>query len=266
MEYNKNLLPSEFGLINRNVMCYINSFIQALATCSSINEKLLTTSYKDMTETMKVYVQLLADPNETRDVSDILSTIKCDKFGSSQEDANECMLRLLEKFDEDFHDLFKLKFIHSIYCTDCEKEVYRGEIIDNFILTSHIDVNKLRFEKEKLEDYKCDDCNGTNCVQAKVLKEVSNIIVFVFNQYRQKNLVDKPREIAFDQDGKRKIYKLICQIDHFGTTSGGHYTAKCERRDGYYEFNDSATNKIEFLNDSVYNYICFYHYAGEEKI
>jgi ubiquitin C-terminal hydrolase len=103
---------------------------------------------------------------------------------------------------------------------------------------------------EDLEDYTCDKCNTRlkNVHRVYTLKMLPEIVVIIFNKYGRKINCYYPSSLSFPAKNMNKKtidYKLVAQIDHSGSMSGGHYVAKGVRGKEVFLFNDSSVSQSE---------------------
>ena len=291
IQYNELYLLRCFGLYNSHILCYFNSLLQALFSCTSITEYLLNNEKKFAENNfMKSYISILKkyimvdkqtinhNMVESRNAlmfNEFLMSIrnKNIKFGYNQEDSGELLILLLDVINDKFiYNLFYNRYKCDFYCTNCKKlknikddistqfEIY-DKIVDNNYLQSKVDANLHNLNKyirnnySECNDYTCDKCNiKGHCIKINRLVLVPTIIVINFNKYSEKNNYKYPMELYFinDKENKKYNYRLISTINHSGTTNSGHYISKGVRK---HIINDNIINIIFKMNDSSYD-IC----------
>jgi len=113
-----------------------------------------------------------------------------------------------------------------------------------------------------LEGFTCPNCQQSDRIfRIYNLRRIPEIVFCSFNIYYQQNRKIRyfPPYLEFDSANKEKMnFKLIGQIEHSGSLSGGHYWAKGLRRDGVYNLNDMNISLSEFQS-TPYTYMIIYH-------
>jgi uncharacterized UBP type Zn finger protein len=156
--YNDALVPEPFGLMNTGVICYFNSFLQTLCSCSSFTSTVLENKeylLKTMTgEAMYNYVckyvlkcdlkdlleeEGISEDDITFSTIEILRALKSDlkerrpqiKFGNGQESAHEVfvlLLDMMEPINSDTNSYPLLSSINSpitkLFLHKCEWTLY----------------------------------------------------------------------------------------------------------------------------------------------
>jgi ubiquitin C-terminal hydrolase len=290
IHYNDIYLLRCFGLYNSHILCYFNSLLQSLFSCTSITEYLLNNEKKFAENNfMKLYINILkkyiivdkqtinynlVESTNSIMFNEFLISIqnKNIKFGYNQEDSGELLLLLLDVINDKFiYNLFYNKYKCDFYCTNCKKiknikddistqfEIY-DKIIDNNFLQSKVDshlhnLNKfIRNNYSDCHDYTCDKClTKGNCIKINRLLLIPTIIVINFNKYLEKNNYMFPTELFFinDKENKKHNYKLISTINHSGNTNSGHYISKGIRK---YIIDNNIVNTTFKMNDSSYEF------------
>lgn len=273
-----------FGLYNNSIICYFNSLLQALYSCTSISEYLLNNEDKfKNNEFVKLYIQIIKSylSNKKRDnnidknnlvlFNEFLRLLKNKniKFGYNQEDAGELLVLLLDIInDKHIYNLFYHKYNCDIYCKKCKHlnnisndisiqfEIDNKAINNNFLsykVDNNLDnLNKyIRNNYSILDYYTCKKCNLNNFnIKINRLILVPSIIVINFNKYLNKSNINYPNELYFINKtlNKKYYYKLVSSIHHSGNMNYGHYFTKSIRKN-----NQSNNNDIYLLNDTSYD-------------
>jgi ubiquitin C-terminal hydrolase len=290
-----SILPSPMGLNNTGSICYLNSFLQSLLSCSSFistaktnRENLCKTSTGE--GVLSLINGMLSSDFQFKS-SQLLSKLIIDlnkrrpfvKFGNGQESSSEVFIHILEmlnkedNLDNPIIKLFLYRLRCSLFCKGCKKIV--SYITDYSVIFNlyyfdslkhkpdtpeSFSDNILRFLSET-EDYKCSQCQTkTNTCRSYTISMISEIIVCVFNLYVEYggSRIARYFPLSFNipgVDGNSLVYKLVAQIEHSGSLSGGHYWARCIRNDGKtYLFNDSSVSESSFT-PSPNTYMIIYH-------
>ena len=288
IKHNENYLLIPFGLYNNNIICYFNSLLQSLYSCTSINEYLLNNENKFKNNRfMIIYISIIKnhimiekakDNNYNTEQNNLilfneflmLVRGKNANFGYNQEDSGELLLLLLDIIDDKYiYNMFYNKYKCIIYCKQCK---FIHNIPDDISVQFEIDVNTvnnkfLRSEIDKnlhnlnkyirnnysnCDNYVCKNCKKNNTsIKINRLILIPTIIVVNLNKYVEKINYNYPSEIFFinKDECKKYNYKLISTICHSGNTNFGHYVSNSIRK--HVKNNEIATSVFE-LNDSSY--------------
>ena len=297
VRFNSFYLPEAFGLINDGVLCYFNSLIQALMGCTSFNEKLLNTKNEKLQPLIDEYINIYnKKTNNCHKFIAILNNLRINKPKiniNSQSDIHETLIFLLETLDP-YKDKFQTWYKSEILCKSCNKLSDTKQPSELIINIEQVDSLETHIKRNlyELKDYKC-DCGASNSIQLLSLIKVSEIIVLLFKKYQTKTKQEFPNNLRFRSSTGELNYKLVSQIEHFGSMYGGHYTCKslrvianknlglhlierCKQKNNEYyktkiieineklsktktyNFNDNNYNPDEF-NNSINTYMVFYH-------
>lgn len=270
------------GFVNTGSLCYLNSLIQALLGCIPLNEYLIENE-KDFraNKLINTYITILKKINTLNDNDNICLRDNIDllkeilsiqqsksqnaNFGFSQEDASECFLLFLDSVnDKTIEKFFYHKYKCNIVCLDCNhNQQIENDTSCQFTLNQFDNdlSNYLRFNKSKMESYKCKNCNSEeNIYKSNILLEIPPIIIIALNKFTSKFNANYPDNIIFNPQSvdKKLEYKLISCIEHYGNMFSGHYICKSTRQDKMYLFNDSTYTEISKLDINMTTYILVY--------
>lgn len=145
IEFKSNFLVYPFGLYNNSIICYFNSLIQTLFSCTSITEYLLYNEEKFKNNIfLKIYIKIIKKYIENSKCennsnflvenenlilfNEFLRIIKikkndnrCNAFGHNQEDSGELLILLLDLINDNYiNNLFMHKYKCDIYCKECK--------------------------------------------------------------------------------------------------------------------------------------------------
>jgi ubiquitin C-terminal hydrolase len=116
------------------------------------------------------------------------------------------------------------------------------------------------------DDFFCYICNKkTETKRVYSLTKVPEIIFCLHNLYVEYGGQRKsryfPDQFKIDSiNGGKLVYKLVGQIEHSGSLSGGHYWARALRKgEMVYMFNDLSVSSSNFIS-TPNTYIIVYHY------
>lgn len=260
---NISLLPDPFGLQNTGSLCYFNSLLQVLASCTSI-QSIVFLDKTPIELIFNNYIKQIKNNNVDSMVSyKIIQELHNNfiTFGNGQESASEAFILLLESINNNaLNKLFLNRYRCSIYCTSCKYNT--EEIMDHSFTINLFHIKELNVENilnyyVNLEDYSCTKCSQKKTVRRYRLTMLSEILFIIFNIYFDKTEHSFPDILNFKQSNL--TYKLIGQIEHYGTLSGGHYLAKALRKNNnVYLFNDNYFQDSTFKK-SINTYIVIYH-------
>lgn len=277
--FSKEYLPTSFGLINTGTVCYFNSLIQSLMSCSSLN-KYLIRGYGAKNaingEYLKLYERVSTNPGSVscdsameiwKELQKHIMATKEDRsskiFASGgQQCAHEALKLLLEAMGDDILSRFTVKYTNFIVCKcghiSSEQRDYNSFItlIGNEIAyvknPKSVAIWQKQFQSYVLkhhgvvEDYKCEKCGDKKPKKrAHELRMLNEVIVVVLEKFSSKRIIYYPARLSFPKLGGGAMeYILVSQIDHFGGTNGGHYIARSVR------ISDNNKFCIAQLNDS----------------
>ena len=176
-------------------------------------------------------------------------------------------------------------YINIIICSNCSNKSYSFEpfinitldIIENNSIADLI-ISSMKDEYREQDDWKCDKCN-INCsyIKTKKLWKMPKTLFITLNRFKdydKKNLsqVYINDSLNFNSgsimsNNNNYNYELSGISLHYGSLSGGHYTALCNITNDYYLYDDINVYKIkkeELLNpincSSVYLLLYNHHH------
>lgn len=278
------------GFQNLGNTCYLNSALQAILASNVMNTSLIIYLKENrqmtqkislmMTEYCRVLLDLFDDspspiynPIRFKHTLDIINPWF---RGSSQHDANELLLYLVNEFidnteDKGFVQLIKNllfgKYKQYIYCNECK------HINENYFNFLDVSLPIPESKNPDLEDcfmkfaqyctlsgndmWNCPDCKKKVIAHKKMeIMEVPNIAVFTLNRFKGTIKNNTPVRLYHNIELDGKKLKLISTVNHYGSVNSGHYVAHVTRGDTWYRADDSTISQIDqnsILNDpSVY--------------
>lgn len=245
------------GLYNIGNICYLNSLMQALFSCPSLNKKMSRQQTGLALEYNKIY------QGHVSHVGGLLKIIKHNtqklQYGR-QEDAHEGLMMLLQCLDSSVTGLFGVQYNMTLKC-QCGMKQKKTEPSEIFIdyygdedLEQHIMSNKYI-----PHEYKCDRCRTIGSTEIiKSLHDLNYIIVVTFKKYKSKSNIKFPLKLKLWHNDTIHKYRMVAQIEHMGSTRGGHYVARCLRGSDVYLFNDRSISESKFI-PTANTYMVFYH-------
>jgi ubiquitin C-terminal hydrolase len=287
-----------FGLVNTGTLCYLNSLVQALASCSEFVKLATAGSEKNdlCTAIAALFNKVRTPTTETtpqkikcESSASILSAIQKTRVGhkstlgtGTQEDVFEGMKFLIEGLGSKFENIFSVRYKNTIRCTACNKDKRvdssgcPAELMINMSdsqpilqksLTTQAEVEKyIRLHMLYPDDYRCEFCKAQNLSVVKTeageiiknpdgtnkklslvqqfysMSRVSSILMMSFHDNHQIlfNNTTKgtrtervvrffPNEIRIKSKTHILVYRVVAQIEQYGSLGGGHYIANCLR-------------------------------------
>lgn len=235
--YDKEWVPSKFGLINPNTLCYFNSLLQSLMSCSAPTQYIIEwpehdrTSKKDVKpdnplwDTFHTFLlDAMGDtpPKSAKPVIEMLRAklveLKKPRFGIGQEDAGEGFHLLLDCMGDDaYAQHFMHRYVHDMYCPECKDIVsskndtsFHVEIPPNYaqnvveweddseVNYSGVLNQYIRHHITVLDDYKCPKCkNEKNIIRLSHMVLVPNVLVIQYNKFAGKFTSPCPLTLTF---------------------------------------------------------------------
>ena len=264
-KFNPNILPEARGLQNTSSLCYYNSLIQCLLSCTQLYESKISEDlfsiYKG--ENHLILWQKMINASEKR--SDNV------KMNSGQQDAHEGFMIIMDMQSKDVNDMFSLTYKTTIGCKECGKNISekRGANICVQVPADCKDMQTyIKRHNTEMDDFKCKFCNKTTkTVINNELVKISPLICIVLKKYDSKTVIEVPDLLKFlDKEKKHNfVYKLVAQSEHSGGRGGGHYWAICQRRDSVKRLDDSSVSQGKFAGTEN-TYLVFYSYLELETI
>ena len=111
LKYRRELIPESFGLANNGSLCYLNSLMQSIISCSAFNDTVLKNKeYMYMTNTGKalydfVNASIHGDPPTNTSavfralITDVRTRKPHVRFSNGQQSASECLVLMLEMIE-----------------------------------------------------------------------------------------------------------------------------------------------------------------------
>lgn len=266
-KFDESKMLKTCGLVNNGVICYLNSFLQSLMSCTSLTTFFLDNEEKFTNEDNKVaieYIKLLKTVKDVKTYADVISPVNVaksviisyikknpdKKFGKGQEDAGEALTLFLDSIDsKDLYKFFMYKYIVKLWCLTCVEQIsesvdesciievplkFGGFVIedDSESIKEQDPLNShIRQYMSVLDDYTCSKCKKQKCCKIYQLVCVPEIITVMFNKFTEKSNIQFPEQMEFPASNSTTLtYKMVAKIEHSGSTNGGHYWAHCFRK------------------------------------
>jgi ubiquitin C-terminal hydrolase len=260
LEY--SLLQNPIGLHNTGTVCYLNSLLQVLVSCTSLHY--VEWSNNSLEQFLKnIIMSGLKTDSSVRLLSLLRTKLHnsnyANSFGNGQESASEALTLLLNTIDNpSLTNMFIHRFRYKLVCDNCH--YLSDEIKDHCILFDLFHANEISVENMAIQNTKLDSkCKcGSFLTKRSVLTMLPEIICCIFNIYYTKSKHEFPLQLEFPSNNTTLKYRVVGQIEHSGSLHGGHYWSRALRKKDIFLFNDMSYNTSKFEpNDSTY--MVFYH-------
>ncbi len=204
-------------------------------------------------------------------------------FGAGQESASEALVHILDMLEppalaatSPIADLFLHRSSCAVHCRSCRRaSVMRDHAVHLSLF--HFDriepprtpfdfARALSRQISEVDDYRCEHCDQRgSALRVYALAMVPEVLYCIFNLYDGYGGSRQARwfPVRFTMPGKKPgellQYRLVSQIEHSGSLSGGHYWARCLRQGAVHTLNDLSVSPSSF-GPSGLTYIIVYHY------
>jgi ubiquitin C-terminal hydrolase len=288
-------LAEPFGLVNSGVICYMNSLLQALISCTSFNKAVIANEeYMHKTKlgsTLFNFVSSFLDASADSGLFsiEIVKSLMAElaerrpniKYGTGQECASEGLTLILDMLSDPdigiddvdnlnpIAKLFSAKYDIVIHCTECKHKATSTQCSSQYFIHSYDDMqNNLIISRTHLPEYVCDGCKQPDaCIKVKTLAKVSEIIVItdimILNGRFIRQMIKVNQTPAmFQLPGSNGAISFgkVAQVEQSGSLSSGHYISKGVRKGRTaYLFNDRQVSKIADLTPTSNTFMTFYH-------
>lgn len=173
---------------------------------------------------------------------------------------------------ERIHRMFKIRPINKPNATNDEIFISNLEQYRNYIEDLSCPIcNGWKKTADDIDDVDRDTKNAIKTIG--VTKDTLSIIPEIMGiqiNHRWNTVTKKdykkneyfPFELKFKKPNEDSYlhYKLVGQIEQSGSTTGGHYWARCLRNDGVYLINDSNVQKSKFEHTPNTCFVMYHHY------
>lgn len=247
--YDRKKIGKIVALDNPGIsVCYFNSMIQALMSCTSFNIKLMEQNNSAM---IQEYLRLCMEFDDPKtkairidSAKKLLDLVITARIGNSinlrpgeQEDMHEGMVIFLELLGDRISSLFKIKHRITITCPGCNASHQNintafecGIIIDGPKTKKEME-DMILGQRESLNDYRCEKCSHMGVERKTTISRLSDIIVVILNKSRPGIKYFSPQLSFYSEPLARTLeYSVVAQVEHMGDTRGGHYRVLAKRR------------------------------------
>jgi ubiquitin C-terminal hydrolase len=265
--HNDDHILKTCGLTNSGVICYMNSFLQSLLSCTSLTRYFLSQEERFIEEENIVaiaYIKLIKNIQASEKYDAVMDSTEIFKaivavtkkkfpdtqFGNGQEDSGEGLHLFLDAIDDDrLYKFFMYKYVVRVWCLVCKQRVkdVPDQVDESCVLEVPLQLtgfttnynkmalspinNHIRQYLSSFDEFTCPKCSQQKCCRAYQLIRAPEIITIMFNKFYAKNNIEFPSALMFPTPGNSVInYRMVAKIEHAGGRGGGHYWAHCYRR------------------------------------
>lgn len=242
----KKLEIPPLGFNNTGAICYFNSLIQCLLSSKNFLDFILNDNEDPMFKEFLINIV-----NDSWDMVFTTRLLQKHNIIQGNQSSSEYFIFLI--------DLLKLENIfecHHIIESTCKNCGFQNEIKDiSYCTLINEDIREFFKYDDVVNNVNCDNCKvKSDKMRRRLIRGMPPIIVFTFNKYFGKKLINYPPYF----NNSEVEYKLIGTVEHFGVLGAGHYIARVNRNDKYYIANDSKFNEISDINPISETYMAFY--------
>ncbi len=302
ISYNKKFVPNPFGLTNSAAICWFNSLIQSLLSCSSLNEILIKngTEFKSnsilnhylnilkfgLTSTGKIFTG-----QDHVAIIEIIKKIQKQslfkvKLGSSNQDANEGLLLIIDAINNNtITELFQSRYRTFIKCMSC-KQTHQSssasgdrnitidiamDIFDEKSVNNHQTIiqNYISSHNEYLDDkYVCTNCNVVgHSVRVALLTMIPEILVLLFKKYTNvgSKTIAVKKNIKFPEHlsfNENKLNYKLVAHCEHSGSLGGGHYWAVGLRQTGIYNLNDTSAIVSTFNSTSDSYLVFYHYTA----
>lgn len=219
--YKEEYIPYPFGLTNSGAICYFNSLLQSLLSCSSFNEIVLNDKKLATNNVINNYITILKFGLDNTNANTVYkgsahlqmiqiikrlqskSTNKI-KFGDGQQDVDEGLKLLIDAINnKKIIEIFQMRYRGFIYCKSCKYTHQSAPdigdpnftielsltLFDNIPENKHASIIQkyILHHNEYIDNnYICPNCNITgNQLKIAKLSMVPEIIILLFKKFQK---------------------------------------------------------------------------------
>jgi len=145
------------------------------------------------------------------------------------------------------------KYKSTVTCQNCQQDSVTYEDFMFLTLPVSDDLRKsfkLLTHRDDLDSdnmYKCDKCKSESTASKKLsISMLPEVLIIYLKRFTADRKIDDYMEIPlkfYDEDNNS--YELVGVVNHFGSRSGGHYTANIQIGGRWYNMNDGSYNEID---------------------
>lgn len=252
--HNTELLPPPAGQPNLGATCWFNALFQALRS-STILKQLIDRSVVDppvplpaMTTSFHTYIQTGSINRFLTDFS--VFAKKKQIYIENQNCTHEAYVQFISETGVPAIDAAcKMTFNYEATCScgfvkEWVDYAYYVGITMRWVDATSADLVRHIMARYAEFDWVCEKCGQKIRRRIERLARVNNLIVVTFFQYFNKKAYKFPLGFTLPAtDGPGHEFKLVAQIEHSGSPMGGHYWARCLRREG-------SDTRVWLLNDT----------------
>ncbi|XP_054916248.1 ubiquitin carboxyl-terminal hydrolase 47-like isoform X3 [Poeciliopsis prolifica] len=253
------------GLRNQGATCHLNSILQVLFMTREFREAVKRCPKEN--EDINVQLNALFE-DVGRNTAETTKVTKKLQFENVYEqlDVGQYLEKILSLVSDEASQIFRGELVHRTVCDQCDSDT--EDLVPFWFLSLPLmDSSDGNYSvedaiREFLKDVRfygedqlyCDKCEDNRDTTVKYeLKHHPEILILLLKRFeynyqcmsysKDNRAVDVCHTIDLPENQTYELYGLV---DHFGTLSGGHYTAtiKPEDEENWYEFSDSSVTLV----------------------
>lgn len=272
------------GYTNSGNSCYYNACLQALFNCPSFRDWIVHSA------PVSDFHQALQDLLKSDGVSTVnsqsvnpISSLQILQQNSNgrlirgqQNDAQECLQEIFRQLPVDrcvdgglnlcnvyYRSIYNCGSCGGSYTADDEpaQQLIDIPLFQSETTTAHF----IRRTCRIASDCKCRLCGIAGSVnQSYSLRKSNKIIILLFKRYYQPGVYQYPETLVLTSGGRELIYRVVSQIEQYGTMEAGHYYTRIVKDGRFYLCDDARIIEIvDPLTPNPYSYLVFYHLENE---
>lgn len=277
------LLSTPKGYRNLGSICYWNSLLQGLGSCTAL--------VRELRKTQDPLAQLLlealaAQPSDqhinlhNQCMQYLLQKRHISAPLRGQQCAGEAFTLLLTSLEscQLLQNLFLYKYIVSVQCGQCQRRTEPTESKGNLMILPNSrdipDISQYILGHMEQVEYRCERCRESSAQASQLhkLTLIPEIIVLMFRKEYESEAyyANIPAQLQI----QRFRYRPVAFIQHYGGPSGGHYNCialrvhPASKQPGWFMLDDQSVQYLSPDDDSVWNhvnrkntYLVIYHLA-----
>jgi ubiquitin C-terminal hydrolase len=253
-DYKLGEMPPARPLENYMQCCWLNSLCQLILSLAPFNQLLAKAPQQNNYAMRSAWQRLLVGEDARRLRAEFAKLLA---VGQNCVDEALCLFLDALRCAPATH-MLRLVLNYNMQC-ECGWAKKTREEAYRIVVTEPKDLATVLLRNESpLADFACPECKRRVPHRVESLGRVENSLIFVFDQWGPKRTFPFEEMITLPStNGPPHRFRLVAQIEHFGTRHGGHYYARVLRNTGVMKINDQAISPSKF-EPTPYTYMVAY--------
>ena len=262
--YNDTYSSTPTGLTNIGSICYLNSLLQALLSCTSFVQQIYHTASGN--PIIKQFINVCMYNKTISNFGINMYNILNKHFHAAlygQHCFHEVFDILMDSIStiNELSQLFSHTYKTYSFCTKCDRWSRHKDSVENaFMINSETKITEdcIQTPEIQLDNLECTTCKDRSQKKIRyVLSVIPEILVIISQNYEKKQYIEFPPTLKFTD---KLQYIAVAQIEHIGSRTDGHYWTCCRRdlSETWYCCDDGVITKTEF-KPTINTYAIFYH-------